>query len=552
MRKTSLFCLIGCLLFSCAKKEQADLIVHNAVVYTVDSSFTVAEAFAVKDGRFLAIGSSSEILKSYRSTQILDAEGRPIYPGFIDAHCHFLRYGLGLQQADLTGTQSFAEAVERLSAHRRKYPVAEWIIGRGWDQNDWPVKQFPDRDTLDKLFPDTPVLLTRVDGHAALANGKALQLAGLTNKSKVSGGVVEVKNGRLTGILVDNAIGLVRRSVPAPSREETVAGLKAAEQNCLAVGLTTVDDAGLSRNEVAILDSLYRASQLFIRTYVMLNPSPETREYYFQSGPYKTDQLNVRAFKVYADGALGSRGACLLNDYHDQSGKTGFLLSSPEALKELAAGIYQHGFQMNTHCIGDSANRLLLDYYGQLLKGKNDRRWRIEHAQVVSAPDVAKFSRFSIIPSVQPTHATSDMYWAGDRLGPERVKTAYAYKNLLRQNGMVALGSDFPVEDINPLYGFHSAVARQDEKGYPAGGFQPENALSREEALRGMTIWAAWSNFEEQEKGSIGRGKFADFVMLDADIMKAEAARLRNVKVEKTYIGGREMYNRAGDRVAGL
>ncbi|MBD0260392.1 MAG: amidohydrolase family protein, partial [Cytophagales bacterium] len=331
---------------------------------------------------------------------------------------------------------------------------------------------------------------------------------------------------------------------------EIVGGLKQAERNCLAVGLTTVDDAGLGRGEVTILDSLYRANQLFIRAYAMLEPSAENRDYYFKNGPYKTDQLNVRSFKIYADGALGSRGACLLADYHDQRGNRGFLLSSPGELRKLAGEIYEHGFQMNTHCIGDSANRLLLRYYGEVLKGKNDRRWRIEHAQVVSAPDVARFSEFSVIPSVQPTHATSDMYWAGDRLGPERVKTAYAYKNLLRQNGMLALGSDFPVEDINPLYGFHAAVARQDAKGYPAGGFQMDNALSREEALRGMTAWAAFGNFEEKEKGSIESGKLADFVVLDADIMKAPAAALRSVKVLQTFIGGKEVYNRHGVKLA--
>jgi len=550
MNRLVLLALPCLLLFACTSKEKVDLIVHNAVVYTVDSAFTVAQALAVKDGRFVAAGSNDDVLNRYEANQQFDAQGKAVYPGFIDAHCHFLRYGLGLQHADLTDTRSFAEVVERLVAHRKKYPVAAWIVGRGWDQNDWPVRQFPDRDTLDKLFPGTPVLIGRVDGHAALANGKALQLAGVNAQSKISGGVVEVINGRATGILVDNAVDLVYKALPAATRAEIVSGLRQAERNCLTVGLTTVDDAGLGRGEVALLDSLYRAKGLFIRAYVMLDPSAENRDYYFKNGPYKTDQLNVRSFKVYADGALGSRGACLLGDYHDQPGNRGFLLSSPGELRKLAGEIYQHGFQMNTHCIGDSANRLLLRYYGEVLKGKNDRRWRIEHAQVVSAPDVARFSAFSVIPSVQPTHATSDMYWAGDRLGKDRVQTAYAYKNLLRQNGMLALGSDFPVEDINPLYGFHAAVARQDAKGYPAGGFQMDNALTREEALRGMTTWAAYSNFEEKEKGSIGPGKLADFVVLEADIMKVPVAGLRTVKVRQTFIGGKEVYNRDGARLA--
>jgi predicted amidohydrolase YtcJ len=538
----SLLTSVALFLFGCTTTEKADLIVHHATVYTVDSSFSTAQAFAVRDGKFLEVGSDEQILKKYKATQTIDAGGKAVYPGFIDAHCHFLRYGLSLQHADLTGASSFGEIIGRIQAHRVKYPAPTWLVGRGWDQNKWPGKSFPTKDTLDLLFPDTPVFLERIDGHAALVNQKALELAGISASTAVSGGLIEVKNGRLTGILVDNASDLVSQVIPQPGRSEMMQALQQAEKNCFAVGLTTVDDAGLSKAEVALMDSLQKKGVLRMRIYVMLNPSRENQDHYFKNGPYKTEHLNVRSFKIYADGALGSRGACLLHDYHDRPGNKGFLLQSPQDLKDIATALYKHNFQMNTHCIGDSANRLLLNMYGELLQGKNDRRWRIEHAQVVSAADVLKFGEYAVIPSVQPTHATSDMYWAGERLGEARVKTAYAFLDLYRQNQVIALGSDFPVEAIEPLYGFHAAVARQDAKNFPEGGFQPENAMSREQALRGMTIWAAYSNFEEKEKGSIERGKLADFVILEEDIMKADVQRLRDIQITRTFIGGQLVY----------
>ncbi|MBC7921109.1 MAG: amidohydrolase [Ferruginibacter sp.] len=545
LKKWRLCLLSGFLFAGChGSKQPVDLLVHHAVVYTVNDGFRVAEAFAVKEGRFVAVGSNDELRDRYVATQTLDAGGKPVYPGFIDAHCHFLGYGLSLRQANLVGTRSFAEVVEKVAAHRRNYPAAAWIQGRGWDQNDWARQSFPTKDTLDALFPDVPVLLTRVDGHAALANQKALDLAGVTVRTRVDGGKLEIKNGRLTGILVDNAVGLVSRMIPPPGRAGQIAALQNAERNCFAVGLTTVDDAGLDKDIVDVLDSLHRTGGLSMRVYAMLNPTPRNQAHYLTRGPYKTDRLNVRSFKVYADGALGSRGACLLEDYGDAPGERGFLLRPPDYYRQLADTLYRHNFQMNTHCIGDSANRFLLDVYGAVLKGHNDRRWRIEHAQVVSAEDVEKFGRFSVVPSVQPTHGTSDMYWAGERLGRERVKTAYAYRALYQQNQRLAFGSDFPVEDIRPLYGFHAAVVRQDAKEYPVGGFQPENALSRENALRGMTIWAAYSNFEEKEKGSIEPGKFADFVVLEEDVMQAAPARLRNAAVLRTFVNGKQVYAR--------
>ncbi|GAA4436687.1 amidohydrolase [Pontibacter saemangeumensis] len=537
------------LLSSCTSTSQstrqADLVVYNGTVYTVNSGFEKAEAFAVKDGKVLEVGTTEAIRQKYAAPEEIDAGGKAIYPGLIDAHSHFYRYGLGLQSADLVGTASFEEVVQQLVAQREKYPDADWVTGRGWDQNDWAVKEFPTKDTLDQLFPDTPVIITRVDGHAALANQKALDLAGVTSRSKLVGGLVEVKDGRMTGILVDNAVDLVTSKIPEADEAEQRQALQIAEANCFAVGLTSVDDAGLDKATVDLIDDMQRKGELQMRVYAMLNPTQENKDHYFEHGPYKTDRLHVRSFKVYADGALGSRGANLLAPYHDKPGHFGFLLAAEQDFRDIAKQLHEHGFQMNTHAIGDSANRLLLDIYGDVLGGRNDKRWRIEHAQIVHPADMDKFGQFSIIPSVQPTHATSDMYWAGDRLGEERIGHAYPFKQLLEQNGFLPLGSDFPVEDINPFYTFHAAVARQDGKNFPEGGFQMENALSREEALRGMTIWAARANFEEDEKGSLEPGKFADFIIVDKDLMTIEPAAMRGVQVLSTFVNGKQVYKKS-------
>ncbi|MCU0450428.1 MAG: amidohydrolase [Bernardetiaceae bacterium] len=546
-----LFCLaLVSGLVACRSRTPVDLIVYNAKIYTVDSAFTTAEALAVHQGKFVAVGSLEDVFARYQTDSLVDLGGQFVYPGFYDPHAHFYGLGQGLDQADLVGTTSFAEVVQRLQAFEKQNPDKNWLLGRGWDQNDWASKAFPTRDTLDRLFPNKAVFLVRVDGHAALANGRALEIAGIVKgdemsgkiTSQLTGGLVETRQGRATGILVDNAMGLVRRVVPPPDAAEMRQALAKAQTACVRLGLTSVSDAGLSRQLIDLVDSMHQDGSLKMRIYAMISLSVPNKEYYLKRGPYRTARLNVRSFKVYADGALGSRGACLLAPYTDRPAEAGFLLYPEEELRRNIVEVAAAGFQVNTHCIGDSANRFILNTYGEILRGKNDRRFRIEHAQVVHPADVPKFGQFSVIPSVQSTHATSDMYWAADRLGPERVKSAYAFKDLLAQNGVLANGSDFPVEAVNPLFGFHAAVARQDAQGYPAGGYQMENALDRPSALRAMTIWAAFANFEETERGSIEVGKLADFTVLAQDLLTAPAPALRQIAVRRTYINGERVF----------
>ncbi|MEO8720840.1 MAG: amidohydrolase [Ginsengibacter sp.] len=538
------------ILNSCITKQKIDLLVYNATVYTVDADFTKAEALAVNEGKIIAVGKTSDLLGRFDANENLDATGKFVFPGLIDAHAHFFHYGLGLQAVDLVGTTSWNDVVSKVTTYSENHSTG-WIIGNGWDQNDWVLKEFPDNEKLNKLFPDQPVILSRVDGHAAIANNKALQLAGIKAGDKLEGGEVEVKQGKLTGILIDNATGLVYSKVPPVTEAQLKEALRAAEKNCFAVGLTTIDDCGRDYTDALLVDRMQKNNELKMRLYIMLSDRKMNYDFLFNNGKIKTDRLNVRAFKLFSDGALGSRGACLLHPYFDKSNWSGFLLSSPEHFDSMAKLISQHGFQMCTHAIGDSANRTMLLIYSKYLKGKNDQRWRIEHAQVIDKNDFHYFGGNNIIPSVQPTHATSDMYWAGNRMGKERLKYAYANKELKNENGWIPLGTDFPVEDISPIKTFYAAVFRRDAKGWPEEGFQMENALSREEAIRGMTIWAAKANFEENEKGSLEKEKFADFVLLDNDLMNADQKDILKTKVMMTFVNGEKVFDRDLEPKAG-
>ncbi len=534
MKKIILF-LFASFAFSCTKKTAVDTLVINANIYTVNSNFDKAEAFAIKDGKIVEVGTSEEIQAKYTATYINDAQGKTIVPGFIDAHCHFFGLGMDQQKVDLVGTTSFDEVIQRIVDFQKEKNTA-FIIGVGWDQNDWNIKEFPTKEKLDILFPNTPVAITRIDGHALLANQAAIDLAGVTVETAAKGGFILQENGKLTGIFIDGPMSLIEVKIPKPSKAEEIQALKIAEQICFDLGLTTVDDAGLSKETIELIDSLQQIGALKMRIYAMVSVSDKSIDYFTKKGIIKTDRLNVRSFKVYADGALGSRGAAMKKSYSDQHNHYGALVTPLSDLQSFAEKIAASDYQMNTHAIGDSANYVMLKTYKEVLKDKKDRRWRIEHAQIIDEPDFEYFD--NILPSVQPTHATSDMYWAEDRVGAERIKGAYAFKELLNKYGKIALGTDFPVEKVSPLLTFYAAVARKDLNNYPENGFQIENALTREETLKGMTIWAAYSNFEENEKGSIEVGKFADFIILDQNIMEVEENEIPKIRVKETYIDG--------------
>ena len=528
-------------LWSCTQpKESIDTLVTNAKVYTVNGNFEIAEAFAINEGKIIEVGTSEVLSKKYQAKENYDAEGKTILPGLIDGHAHIYNLGVKMQQIDLVGTQSKEEVLQRVLGFQKEKNTT-YLLGRGWDQNDWLVKEYPTKEDLDVLFPDTPVALTRIDGHALWANSKALQLAKIKATTKMDGGEVVLKNGEPSGILIDNPMELVTATFPKSTKEFNIQALKDAEKKCISLGLTTVNDAGLDKEIIQLIDEMQQAGDMDIRIYAMISNTPENLDYYLPKGIQKTDRLHVRAVKVYADGALGSRGAAMRESYSDKENHFGAMITPMAELQSLANKIAAAGYQMNTHAIGDSANVSVLRAYKNALKNIKDARWKVEHAQVVSVENFKDFTN-NIIPSVQPTHATSDMYWAEDRIGENRIKGAYAYKALLNNAGSIVLGTDFPVEKVNPMHTFYASVARKDLKSYPTAGFRKEDALTREETLKGMTIWAAMSNFEENEKGSIEAGKFADFVVLDTNIMKCPENEIPNTKIINTFINGEKVY----------
>lgn len=530
-------------LFSaCRSTIDVDTIVQNGVVYTVNEKFETVQAFAVKEGKIIAVGSDEEILNQYKAKKTIDARGQAVYPGFIDAHAHFLEYGQSLFMVDLFGAGSFDEVVERVKKFAKEHPEEKWIKGRGWDQNKWVGKSYPTNEKLNEAFPEIPVFLTRVDGHAAIVNQKTLDLAQIYPGQRLTGGEIETKNSKLTGLLIDNAVNLITTKTPANTIDDYVKWLTKAEKNCFEVGLTTVADCGLMYKDVETIDGLQKEGKLDIRLYVMLSDDTANYTRYLNKEPYKSDKMFVKGIKVYADGALGSRGACLLHPYADKKDWLGFLLKDKRYFDSVAAIIVKSEYQMCTHAIGDSANREILNIYNRVLKGSNDKRWRIEHAQIINPADFSLFGKSNIVPSVQPTHATSDMYWAEERVGHDRLKGSYAFAQLLKENNWIPLGTDFPVEDISPFKTFLASVFRKDAKGFPEGGFQFENALTREQTIRGMTIWAAKASFLENEIGSIEPGKKADFIILNKDLMKINEKEVLNTRVITTYLGGKKVY----------
>ncbi|MBR0176247.1 MAG: amidohydrolase [Bacteroidales bacterium] len=523
------------LMTSCNQKTPVDLIVHNANVYTVDDDFSKAQAFAVKDGKFVAVGDEATIMGQYSAKETIDAQGDAVYPGFMDGHCHFTGYGENLiRWADLKGSRSYDEIIERLKVHDSLYP-SEWLLGRGWDQNLWEVAEFPDNERLAEVFPEKKVLLTRVDGHAVLVSKEVLDLAGINENTKMDGGMAIVKEGRCTGVLLDNLADAAKALVPKMETELRVQALLKAQENCMAVGLTSVTDAGQDIATINLIDSLQQAGQLKMHVNAMVNPDDKTMDYFMNQGVIDKERLTVRSVKIYADGALGSRGAKLLEPYTDDPTNDGLILESDDFYRHVCQKAYDAGYQVCCHAIGDGGVHHILNIFSEYLKGKNDLRWRIEHSQTVSDADFQRFGEFSVIPSIQTTHCTSDMDWAGERLG-ERIKNAYAYQQLLQQNGWVINGTDFPIEDISPILTFYAAVARKHSDGTPAEGFQMENALTREQALRSITTWVAKGCFLEVRKGCIEVGKDADFVILDRDLMTVAENEIPAAKVKLCHI----------------
>ncbi len=526
------------LMISCS--ERVDLILYNADVYTVNKGFENATSFAVKDGKFIYVGDDN-VLSKYTSSNIINAEGLPVFPGFIDSHAHFYNLGFFNNQVDLKNSKSIDEVVEKVIDFDR-INQKEFIIGRGWDQNDWDKKVLPTNNLLNESFPDKPVVLGRVDGHAYLVNDYALSLAGININSEIPGGEFVKLNNKLTGVLIDNSMELINNIIPSPTKEESIKALLTAQEIAFENGLTSITEAGISKDQIELIDSLQKDGSLKIRIYAMINNGPDV-DLYIKQGPYKTDRLNVRSVKVYADGALGSRGASMINEYSDRKGYFGIIRTPIDSINALAFKLAGTKFQMNTHAIGDNANRFVLNAYRQALFNFRDPRWRIEHAQVINEDDIDLFNQ-KIIPSVQPTHATSDMYWLYDRIGKKRANYAYAYKTLLDRSSIIAFGTDFPVEEVNPIMTFYSAIARKDKNGFPDEGFQMENSINRTDALNAMTISGAYANFEENEKGSIEVGKFADFVILDNDIIKSTEVRIPLTNVVATFINGELVFNR--------
>ncbi len=528
----------------------ADLILHNAVVHTLDAANPRARALAARDGRIVYVGDDAGALALRgEGTRVIDLSGAAVLPGLIDAHAHFLGLGKTLQNLDLVGTTSVDEVADRVRAACERAAPGAWIYGRGWDQNDWPEARFPTAEDL-PACGDRPVYLARVDGHAYWVNRAALTRAGIhADTPDPEGGRIERDaSGAPTGVLVDRAADLVRDAVPEPSPQVLRDRALLAQEACLRVGLTGVVDAGVGRGGLNAYHALAKEGQLRIRVYVMLDTEdPELLDTYLggppQVGLYE-DHLTVRAVKLYADGALGSRGAALLADYSDEPGNAGLLVTPPATLEEITRRALAGGWQVATHAIGDRANRAILDAYeGALaeLPG-GDYRLRVEHAQVVASEDIPRFVQLGVIPSMQPTHATSDMLWAEARLGGERLAGAYAWRSFLDAGTRLPLGSDFPVESQDPLWGIHAAVTRQDHSGHPAGGWLPGQRLSVSEAIRGFTLDAAHASFEEHLKGSLEVGKLADAVVLTADPFVVAPAELLEVRVRMTVVGGEVVY----------
>ena len=538
------------LLLAVLTLQQADLVVTNAHIYTSDVNRPVAEALAVRGGRIAFVGSNRGALALAGSrTERLDLSGKTVITGMVDAHAHLLGLGEALRTVDLVGTRSYDEVIARVVERAKTARPGEWIRGRGWDQNDWADTRFPTHAALSRAVPNNPVYLTRVDGHAALVNARALELAQVTaaTPDPTGGRFIRDSANNPTGVLVDAAQGIVGRVIPASSRAELREQTLAAIAEANRWGLTGIHDAGVAPEGIAVYEELAKEGRYSLRNYVMVRSSDSVLDAFMQRGPQKAlydGRLWIRAIKLVADGALGSRGAALLEPYSDDPGNTGLITTPPERIRSVAVRALKAGFQVNVHAIGDRANRIVLDQFEAALREvpTADHRFRIEHAQILRYQDIPRFAELDVIPSMQGSHQTSDMYWVPNRLGWARAQGAYAWRSLLNTGVVIPNGSDFPVEAVNPLISFHSFFTRQDADNFPPGGWMPEQRTTREEALLSITLWPAYAAFMENESGSLTIGKYADFVVLDRDIMAVAPEAVLGTHVLLTVLGGKVVY----------
>lgn len=563
VKQCSFFSISVCLIYAVlvffqtgckTDRVSADLILKNGHIITLNSSNAIVNAVAVKDGRIFRTGSDKDIEEYTGSdTKVIDLKGQTVVPGLIDAHGHVLGLGKFLNNIDLKGTLSYQEVVELVRKKAETVPEGSWILGRGWDQNDWENTDFPHHTLLSEAVPNHPVWLTRIDGHAGLANAKAMELAdvGRETRAPAGGKLYSDEQGELTGVFVDNAEALIYDVIPGLTEKEKADLLTAAGQHCASVGLTMVGDAGIPADQIVLYKQLIDEGKLAVRVYAMLDqpkPDVDVHAYFSDNRILNTGDFmfSVRSVKLYMDGALGSRGAAMIQPYSDDPGNTGLVTIEKSVALDICRIALEEGFQVCTHAIGDKGNRLILDVYENALEGSetDDHRFRVEHAQILSPEDIPRFSKLGVIPSMQPTHATSDMYWAEERVGPDRIKGAYAWRSLMNSGSKIPCGSDFPIESNNPLLGIYAAVTRQDVKGYPEGGWYPEEKMTRLEALKGFTVWAAESMFLEEHKGSIEEGKLADFTVLSKDIMTIEPSEMLNTQVVYTIVGGKIVYKK--------
>lgn len=534
--------------------EAGVTLVYNGLIYTFDAGNTVVAdgAMAVSaDGEFLAIGQSEPMRAAYPDAILHNLQGRAVFPGLIDAHAHFLGLASSLTRADLVETRNLAEVISRLQEFETTLSDGDWLIGRGWDQNDWPGQQFPSKADLDAVFPDRPVWLERIDGHAGWANSAALAAVDrdLSGDWQPQGGKIHRdERDQATGIFIDGAMTMLDSLVPPVSDERLQAAVDEATEILLSQGLTGVHDAGLSWASIQLLKARADQGRLGVRVYAMTDGVGEALERLCADGylEHPSGRLLARSVKLYADGALGSRGAALLQDYSDEPGSRGLLFVSDEEMQSAVNKALSCNLQVGVHAIGDGGNRQVLDAYAAKLPAfpENPGRHRMEHSQVIALEDIPRFADLQIIASVQPIHATSDMYWAEERVGPQRIQGAYAWRRLLDAGVRLALGSDFPVEAVNPMLGIYAAVSRQDLQGSPAGGWYADQALTREEAIRGFTVDAAWAAFMEDQVGSIEAGKRADFIVLDRDLMTVDGADIPATQVLETWLDGKRVWKK--------